>query len=498
MSSSKFRNMLLVAFAVLTIIFGSLFAYEFFQVQELKSISPTTHTTTVTSTTTVTTSFSTTTTSLTSTTTRTSGHPPMLYTNKTVPLDPALKIESAQSVLSTNNATLIAERLAYALDELPITAIVGGDVAGGYNDFKTAKGSWINITKGETPLLPPIEIFYYRWDWPPSSPICWDQPDGVPLPNFNRTIAEERMKQIMSALGVEANYVNLTNRYVYSTPSCVDWEQSSFGTPFRGTMVKYYREGEYFYHFHSCSFYFEFHPPDMRLLRINEMGQLWYRIPSDFPLEIDAQKAIDIATDYARNSLKMGGIGSPSPVVFIVIQDHLYYLVTVANPTGGYEIIVNPRTGEVGMPTISSIITWPETTTTETSTTTSVEENLTQPNLISSDEAVNIVMKFKGWNATQMSSYGVFTRLRLLEEEEGCLNMYIVDPNTTEILRFEASLKLTVPDPVVKLRGYYWYVDVNTNPKTVTPGHPPEAGVYYNFWVNAVNSTIMYAEGPAS
>ena len=48
MSSPKFRNMLLVAFAVLTIIFSSLSAYEYIQVQQLKSPSVTTSTTTIT------------------------------------------------------------------------------------------------------------------------------------------------------------------------------------------------------------------------------------------------------------------------------------------------------------------------------------------------------------------------------------------------------------------------------------------------------------------
>ncbi len=95
----------------------------------------------------------------------------------------------------------------------------------------------------------------------------------------------------------------------------------------------------------------------MQLLRVTIMGSLWYRIPSNFPLEIDAQEVIDIATGYARNSLKMGGIyPSPSPyqiepVMFVVVQDHLYYLATLTNSSGGYQIFVNPRTGEVGMPT---------------------------------------------------------------------------------------------------------------------------------------------------
>ncbi len=48
MSSLKFKNLLLTAFAVLTMIFGSLFAYEFVQVQELTGSSQIASTTTVT------------------------------------------------------------------------------------------------------------------------------------------------------------------------------------------------------------------------------------------------------------------------------------------------------------------------------------------------------------------------------------------------------------------------------------------------------------------
>ncbi|MGD0329000.1 MAG: hypothetical protein ABSB40_00975 [Nitrososphaeria archaeon] len=48
MSSIKVRNVLLVTFVVLTLIFGSLSAYEFVQVQQVKSLSQTTSTTTVT------------------------------------------------------------------------------------------------------------------------------------------------------------------------------------------------------------------------------------------------------------------------------------------------------------------------------------------------------------------------------------------------------------------------------------------------------------------
>ena len=50
MSSIKARNVLLVTFVVLTLVFGSLSIYDFFQIEQLKSSNITTSTTTVTST----------------------------------------------------------------------------------------------------------------------------------------------------------------------------------------------------------------------------------------------------------------------------------------------------------------------------------------------------------------------------------------------------------------------------------------------------------------
>jgi hypothetical protein len=116
--------------------------------------------------------------------------------------------------------------------------------------------------------------------------------------------------------------------------------------------------------------------------------------------------------------------------------------------------------------------------------------------LISSNEALKAVMNFKGWNATQMASYAVYTELDFLNVSGGWLNTYTVDPSTGRILNLESSESLKIPDPTVKLRGYYWHVDINADVKTVAPGKFPEAGINYDFWVNAVNATIAYSEGP--
>ncbi|MGQ9782249.1 MAG: hypothetical protein ACUVQ8_08460 [Nitrososphaeria archaeon] len=107
--------------------------------------------------------------------------------------------------------------------------------------------------------------------------------------------------------------------------------------------------------FAQSRFEFGFYPPNGELLKINILGSLWYHIPSNFPLNVTSRKAIDMASDYLRNMLKtdVATFTNPfgQPVLFVVIQDHLYYLVTLYNSSSGYEVIVNPRTGEVGMPT---------------------------------------------------------------------------------------------------------------------------------------------------
>lgn len=98
---------------------------------------------------------------------------------------------------------------------------------------------------------------------------------------------------------------------------------------------------------------------------------------------------------------------------------------------------------------------------------------ITIATLISSEEALDAVMQVQGWNATQLASYGVFTELRYLKTEEGngWTDIYTIDPSTGKTLILEQSLSLNVP-----LRGYYWFVSVNSN-----------SGGAVAFWVNAVN-----------
>jgi hypothetical protein len=115
-----------------------------------------------------------------------------------------------------------------------------------------------------------------------------------------------------------------------------------------------------------------------------------------------------------------------------------------------------------------------------------------QPTLISSDKAVNAAVQLEGWNATELASYRVFTELRYLKEENGWLYIYTTNAKTGN-LTFEQILSLQIPDPVAKLRGYYWYVSVNTNPNADIK----EAGTYsYDFWVDAVNATVAHSNSP--
>lgn len=116
-----------------------------------------------------------------------------------------------------------------------------------------------------------------------------------------------------------------------------------------------------------------------------------------------------------------------------------------------------------------------------------------QPTFITSDKAVNSAKQFRGWNAAQTPSYVVFTELRYLKEDAGWLNIYTVDVKTGKTLILEQSLSLQIPDTVVRLRGYYWYVSINTNPNADVREIGSSS---YDFWVNAYNATVMVSHRP--
>jgi len=72
-------------------------------------------------------------------------------------------------------------------------------------------------------------------------------------------------------------------------------------------------------------------------------------VPSNFPINISPNEAASIAKDYITKYTPIKEITS-TQTNFIVIKDHLYYIVTLDGDKGSYHVIVNPRTGEVGFP----------------------------------------------------------------------------------------------------------------------------------------------------
>ena len=118
-----------------------------------------------------------------------------------------------------------------------------------------------------------------------------------------------------------------------------------------------------------------------------------------------------------------------------------------------------------------------------------------QPQFISSSEAVSIAAKSEGWSPAQLSSYGVYTEMRYLKTDGQVLDIYVVNPATGGNLTLQGTLSLTVPDPIVNLRGYYWFVSFNTSPNQPIQ----DAGLFsYTFWIDAVTGTIMHSDSPSA
>ncbi len=116
--------------------------------------------------------------------------------------------------------------------------------------------------------------------------------------------------------------------------------------------------------------------------------------------------------------------------------------------------------------------------------------------LISSEDAVNIAAQSKGWSATELASYRVYSEFRYLnvslKEDGEWLDIYRASPSNGDILWLQQSLLLETQDPVVNLRGHYWYVTVNTN-----PGTPRESEKYTCiFWIDAINATLKHSTSP--
>lgn len=108
--------------------------------------------------------------------------------------------------------------------------------------------------------------------------------------------------------------------------------------------------------------------------------------------------------------------------------------------------------------------------------------------LISAEDAVNIVAQFKGWNTTELESFEVFTEMRYVKENVGWIIIFTAEPETGELIKNIATHRPTIPDPIVNYRGHYWYISINTEPDKP----PMEAGLYsQSFSVDAINAVII-------
>lgn len=273
----------------------------------------------------------TTTVKTTASTTTTTG--PVIYAGKTVAIDPALQVPLFQSVLLSNNASQIANSVASSLNALPIT--LTGVTSGESFHFRTANGSSIIVTL--------VQGSFYRLDYSSNSTSTPGSSSRFGIEN-----ASESAASMMTNLGVPASSVNWVDQEFYLSPSTYELKssQSLQGVPLTGALVTN-SSGNYVL---SISAAFQFNPQSSLLTGMTILSADWYQIPSGFPLQNGPSQAITLAADYAVGSLGVTTIAS-AQVSFVGVQNHLYYAVTLATGSTSYILFVNPRTGEVGLPT---------------------------------------------------------------------------------------------------------------------------------------------------
>ena len=73
------------------------------------------------------------------------------------------------------------------------------------------------------------------------------------------------------------------------------------------------------------------------------------RLFAERMLDEDVTVGMSLTGAMTPAGLGMSTISQPQ-VSFVVVHDSLYYVVTVGNDVQAFKIIVNPRTGEVGVP----------------------------------------------------------------------------------------------------------------------------------------------------
>lgn len=262
-----------------------------------------------------------------------------------VPLDPSLVVNPVQGLLQTSaNATQIAQAMASKVNELPIRLVSeqlptcsGAPVpcsqaTNPYYLYETAANSNISITlvQGKFYEIDYITQNYYK--------LTGGSATSTTGSAFNSTKADGQVRQIVNdAFGLPLQSLSLVDQLpprVSSTDYVIQWGQEYEGLPIANSGVVY----------------FEFYPPTGQLIRmIIDEGSGWYSIPPNFPLTVQASEALNSVAEYATDTLHMNLV-SYTDVSLQIVQNHMYYGVTVSNDTNSYLVFVNPRTGEIGFP----------------------------------------------------------------------------------------------------------------------------------------------------
>ncbi|MBI2938412.1 MAG: PepSY domain-containing protein [Thaumarchaeota archaeon] len=277
------------------------------------------------------------------------------FTGKMVAIDSSLQVQTIQSILLTGNATQIAQRLASALNELPIT-LVSEQMPHGSNNtinafqatynYRTSKDSHISITF----LYWNNQFQFYQLGYTVKNYTNLRSADITPNnSSMNVTKAESSAEQIMSGLGIPFAQVTLVNRnplYSSATDYMVEWVQGYKGIPMSGTIVTNWAGGRSTV---PSTLELEFYPPTGELIGISIFGPYWYLIPASFPLDVQPSTAISTAVNTANSQLNMSQV-TYTNAALVAMHGHLYYVISVGNGIIEYSIYINPRTGEVGFP----------------------------------------------------------------------------------------------------------------------------------------------------
>jgi hypothetical protein len=100
----------------------------------------------------------------------------------------------------------------------------------------------------------------------------------------------------------------------------------------------------------SSQIYFQVYPPTGAVIQLLVFeGSGWNAIPSNFSLGISPALAMKNAEQYATVDLHFGQIGYIG-ISLQVIQEHIYYSITLSDQSKTYQLFMNPITGEIGFP----------------------------------------------------------------------------------------------------------------------------------------------------